>query len=104
MSNERFARGIHVSMGTIMGIHGSAVGYCSEGVPDMSVYYRTYWVARLRCFNLLLRDICMVGRYEKHRKHSDVIGETPEEFRTIIMETYDVGETSEVFREFYKRA
>ena len=85
-----------------MGVHGSAVSYCSEGVSDMSVYYRTYWVTRLRCFNLLLRDICMVGSFERHRKHSNVIGETPKEFRRIIEETYDVGETLEVFQEFYK--
>ena len=56
-----------------MGVHGSAVGYCTEGVSDMSVYYRTYGVTRLKCFNLLLRVICMVGRYENHRKRFDVI-------------------------------
>ena len=47
---------IRVDTGTVMGVHGSAIGYCSAGKISfrfMSVFYRTYGVTHLRVEDFL---------------------------------------------------
>ena len=47
---------IHVGAGTIMGVHGSAISYCSAGKISfrfMSIFYQTYGVTHLRVEDFL---------------------------------------------------
>ena len=60
-----------------MGVHGPAVGYCSESTPDMTMCYRTFRVTRLSWVNLLLRVFCSLIGYEKWSESFRVSRTTP---------------------------
>ena len=58
---------IRVGTGTVMGVHGSAIGYCSAGKSvsgSCPYFYRTYGVTHLRVVDLMSTRV--IGAHINH--------------------------------------